>query len=180
MIQRSDIRLEGRIKRGCTDLVFIDRSLENYLITYLRLARLLSTYLLAMDASTSSGSQTFDYDTDGENSLLKAIKHQQTLLYIVCGLGGALVLMLVVCIVCKCKQSSDTTKPQRRPPKQRRIIRVRPENKTETQATHVRNAERTRKRSRDMRNYNDNFIASEDVSGPSQDFRATHNGFLSP
>lgn len=152
----------------------------HYLITYLRLTRLLSTYLLAMDVSTSGGAQTFDYDTDGENSLLKAIKHQQMLLYVVCGLGGALVLLLVVCIVCKCKQSSDATKPQRRPPRKPRTIRVRPDDKPETQATHVRNAERTRKRSRDMRNYNDNFIASEEISGPSQDFRATHNGFLSP
>ncbi|KAH3740064.1 hypothetical protein DPMN_046759 [Dreissena polymorpha] len=87
-----------------------------------------------------------------ENSgFLELIEHQQLLLYIVCGLGGLMVLLLAVCIVCSCKEKSRRQQQEQLRRQQRRA--------RETTVGRGRTgdelsvaAEPVRRRSRDMRN----------------------------
>lgn len=115
-------------------------------------------------------------DGGGSNSLLDALKHQQMLLFIVCGLGGALVLLVVIFVVCKCKQDPPVSRPASR--NRRRVRPKDPGTADRTGQPPGRLDGRTRKRSRDMRNVIE--TTTGDVVDPAGDFRATNNGFLSP
>ena len=132
--------------------------------------------VVAMALSTEA---TVDSGDGGSDSLLNAIKHQQMLLFIVCGLGGALVVMLVICMVCRCKQ--QTTPTPRPRPGSKRNVRVQNKDpsagKKAPKQTTTRTSERTRKRSRDMRNVVETKIGD---SFADNDYRATNSGFLSP
>lgn len=111
---------------------------------------------------TSTLAQTNDVENMNE-SFLEKMKHQQMLLYIVCGLGGLCLVIIAVFIFCKCKADRDRRKAeekrktrqknQRNNSKTRRTGRspkINPKNSIEANGKE----NRSRKRSRDMRNEN--------------------------
>lgn len=93
-----------------------------------------------------------------DEGYLDIMRHQQSLLYLVCGLGGVLLVMIAVFIVCKCKAGRHM-----RDAAERRKANGRNRSK-QTQSRSIRvgsNVEhdgdktrenRSRKRSLDMRN----------------------------
>lgn len=110
---------------------------------------------------TSTAALITDDDME-DSSFMDKMKHQQLLLYIVCGLGGFCLLLVFICVVCKCKSARDNRKAEERRKNRlnskggkskgrgnsHRGSKVKPE-----ELKRVRESEnRSRKRSLDMRN----------------------------
>ncbi|KAL4217807.1 hypothetical protein ACF0H5_022546 [Mactra antiquata] len=125
-------------------------------------------FLVEMSPTTASGiiaDDVNDIDT------LDKFFHMNLLIYIVGGLGGCLVLMIVIFIVCKCVQRSKrkAAEERRNMQKGRRLGR-----RASRGAVHPRkNHTKSRKRSRDMTN-----AGPSNVSHFNQNKQSRHNGLF--
>lgn len=91
-------------------------------------------------------------DNSSDNSLVEQILHMKLLFFIVCGLGGLLLIMIIIFVVCKCMQNKKRKATEERKRIQNGRQRRRQKSKA---AVHPGKSEnRSRKRSRDMTYYN--------------------------
>lgn len=117
---------------------------------------------------TTSVTYSVEDNQNPDDGQMDSIKQQNMMLYVVCAMGAALLLIIVVCIGCKIKDVRTKKKMQERRKARnldkdktgvrsgrRRSPKVRPQENTENNTT-----QKTRRRSQDMRKPNGADVTS--------------------